>query len=109
MDAKLHEEYRRLMAEHFRATAHMSMTREGCPTYLALKALGPGIVPFLIEDLRKDDIDSGWWIDNNFCIHAAFHLLWGWADDPPVLREDEKGRVDLMRLRWLGWGAEHNL
>ena len=81
---------------HNESGAHSSMTlRKDHPAYAKLVALGPSIVPMLLEVLvTKPDI----W----------FPLLRDITGENPVPLE-ERGIYDLMVERWRSWGRQKGL
>lgn len=78
-------------------TGHMSsaISFTQNPAYLRIIAMGPAVVPFILEDLERTR--SHWFV--------ALRLI---TDENPLKAED-KGNVRRMADAWIGWGRERGL
>jgi hypothetical protein len=86
------------LAEQWKtATALLSSTTAmvSHPTYRAIIALGPAVVPFLLRDLEREPVH---W----------FEALQAITGDDPVPRE-HWGKIAEMRTDWLAWGRQRGL
>jgi hypothetical protein len=93
--ADVEAEFRRLAEWWNRETAVLSDIGRACrhPAYRAVIALGPAVVPILLNELKtKPD----WWFD-------ALEELTG---ENPLTTEDA-GKVRQMAAKWVQWGREH--
>lgn len=85
------------LAAQWRAeTAHYSdMERSAAhPIYRALIALGYRVVPFMLNDLRRQE--PGFW----------FIALAEITGENPIPQED-RGNIRRMAAAWLKWGEQH--
>lgn len=62
--------------------------------YQRIIAMGPAVVPFILEDLR--DRGGKWYM--------ALRSL---VPDPPVIDSSAAGSAKRVRQLWLNWGREH--
>jgi hypothetical protein len=94
-DLDLERRFRKLVANWQAEVAALSSTtaRVQHPSYLAIVALGPDVVPLLLRELEQRP--NHWF--------AALKSLTG-AD--PVPRPD-RGRIGPMTEAWITWGKEH--
>lgn len=78
-------------------TGHMSsaISFTQHPAYLRVIAMGPAVVPFILEDLERTR--SHWFV--------ALRLITG---ENPIKSED-KGNVRRMAEAWIAWGRERGL
>ena len=91
--AELQAEFDRLAAQWREETRyHSSVTIiEEHPAYLAIIAMGAGVIPLILENMRAE---GGWW-------YQALSQLTG----VDVVREEHWGKVDAMDAAWLDWGV----
>jgi hypothetical protein len=94
-DPDLELRFHKLVANWQAEVAALSSTtaRVQHPSYLAIIALGPNVVPLLLRELEQRP--NHWF--------AALKSLTG-AD--PVPRPD-RGRIGPMTEAWITWGKEH--
>jgi hypothetical protein len=89
--------FQELADEWRERTGHMSsaisFTQD--PAYLRIIAMGPAVVPFILEDLERTR--SHWFV--------ALRLI---TDENPIKAED-KGNVRRMADAWVAWGRERGL
>jgi hypothetical protein len=92
---ELERRFRKLVANWQAEVAALSSTtaRVRHPSYLAIVALGPEVVPLLLRELEQRP--NHWF--------AALKSLTG-AD--PVAPRD-RGRIGPMANAWINWGKEH--
>lgn len=86
------------LAEQWRdETGHMSsaISFTQHPAYLRIIAMGPAVVPFILEDLARTQ--SHWFV--------ALRLITG---ENPV-KPDDKGSVQRITDAWITWGRERGL
>lgn len=86
------------LAEQWRdETGHMSsaISFTQHPAYLRIIAMGPAVVPFILEDLARTH--SHWFV--------ALRLITG--ENPVKL--DDKGSVQRITDAWITWGRERGL
>ena len=86
------------LAEEWRSAVALlssSTAMRAHPAYQAIIALGPAVVPLLLQELQRD---RAHWFD-------ALSAITG---DDPVRREDW-GKVTVMAGAWLAWGRNRGL
>jgi len=85
-----------LAAQWRKETSHLSDNEKAAahPMHRALVALGPRVVPFMLQELKGDNPER--WF-------AALEEISG---ENPV-RLEQRGRVLEMAAAWLKWGAQH--
>lgn len=86
----LAQTFHRLAAEWRDATRFDSGSSADHPAYRAIVALGPDVVPLLLEELAHS---PDWWF-------AALRELTGVDPVPHAAR----GRLRVMSEHWLAWG-----
>lgn len=93
--ADVEAEFRRLAEWWNRETAILSDMGRACrhPAYRAIIALGPPVVPILLNELRTN---PDWWFE-------ALEELTG----ANPLTADDGGKVRQMAAKWVQWGREH--
>lgn len=85
------------LADQWRAeTDHLSDNEiiAAHPIYRALVALGPRVVPFMLEELKRDN-PPRW-----------FQALEEITGENPILPE-QRGKMLEMAAAWLKWGERH--
>lgn len=94
--ASLRDNFRERKSDWLGATGHWSAPSRiySHPTYHRLVALGRGIIPLLLEDIR-DGASCDWYRLLRF--HADFEAV----------TDAERGDVDLMDAAWLRWGRDN--
>lgn len=68
------------------------------PAYYRITGMGPGVVPFILEELRRElkmGEPDDWFV-----------ALWAITGENPVL-EESRGRLREMAKAWLQWGSQH--
>jgi hypothetical protein len=92
---ELDQRFRKLVAEWESKVAVLSSTtaRVQHPSYQAIVALGPGVVPLLLRELEQRP--NHWF--------AALKSLTGADPVPP----SDRGRIGPMTEAWIRWGKEH--
>jgi hypothetical protein len=92
VDSALTERFSALAAEWKRDTILLSSTSaiSGHPAYRAIIALGPAVIPLLLQDLKREPLH---W----------FEALQAITGEDPVSKQDY-GRIPTMRDAWLAWG-----
>lgn len=91
----LSQAFRRLAAEWREATRFDSGPSTEHPAYRAVVALGPDVVPVILDDLARS---PDWWF-------AALRELTG-VDPVP---NADRGRLGEMAEHWLAWGRARGL
>jgi hypothetical protein len=94
-DPALAERFHRLAEQWRQDVGPISSTTKLVqhPAYQSIIALGPGVVPLLLEELKRQ---PDYWF-------AALKALTG---ANPVPAED-RGQLNRMAAAWLRWGREH--
>lgn len=101
------QEYRQHMTDYSRKCAVLSFVQYSNPDYMMMAEAGPEIVPFLLKDLTnpfKDGDVASW---DNINIHAVMILLRLKVSDPPLIPEDQRGKVRYIKNAWITWGIDH--
>lgn len=90
-------EFEKLAEQWHDETGHMSsaISFTQHPAYLRIIAMGPAVVPFILEDLERT---HGHWF-------VALRLITG---ENPIKPED-KGKVQRLAEAWIAWGRERGL
>jgi len=93
----LAERFSTLAAEWKRDTVLLSSTSAitAHPAYQAIIALGPAVVPLLLQDLEREP--THW-----------FEALQAITGEDPV-PEQQRGRILAMTEAWLAWGRSRGL
>jgi hypothetical protein len=93
----LKAEFNRLAEQWHDETGHMSsaISFTQHPAYLRIIAMGPAVVPFILEDLERTQ--AHWFV--------ALRLITG---ANPIKPED-KGKVKRLANAWIAWGRERGL
>jgi hypothetical protein len=98
--AKKHDDptrrgFLRLVAVWKTETRFLSNINEKCahPAYQQIIGMGPEVIPFIFEELRRDPDD---WF-------AALRALTGGNPVPP----ESRGKLKEMASAWLEWGERH--
>lgn len=88
-------EFRRLADRWNRETGVLSDIGLACrhPAYRAIIALGPAVVPVLLNELKTN---PDWWFD-------ALQELTGANPLPP----GDGGKLHQMAAKWVQWGRDH--
>lgn len=90
-------EFERLAEQWHDETGHMSsaISFTQHPAYLRIVAMGPAVVPFILEDLKRTR--AHWFV--------ALRLITG---ENPVEPKD-KGNVQRLADAWIAWGRQRGL
>jgi hypothetical protein len=91
------EDFRRL-ADEWKAQAEFLASPTAIaalPAYLAIIAMGPAAVPFILDELRREP--DHWFV--------ALKRITG---EEPV-PEEERGNIEAMAQTWLRWGRLHGI
>jgi hypothetical protein len=93
----LSEQFESLSRQWKAETALLSATplMVAHPAYQAIIALGPAVVPLLLQDLERE---SAHWFE-------ALQAITG--EDP--VSPDQWGQIPAMIAAWLAWGRNHRL
>lgn len=93
----LRAEFNELAEQWHDETGHMSSATSFTqhPAYLRIIGMGPAVVPFILEDLRRTQ--AHWFV--------ALRLITG---ENPIKPED-KGKVQRLADAWIAWGRERGL
>lgn len=92
---ELRERFRRLAEEWRDRSRHMSNTKHMAmlPSYQEIIAMGPAVVPLILEELQRDPNQWFW----------ALKEVTG-ADPVP---HEARGIVQAMADAWVAWGKRH--
>ncbi|HEX6040869.1 hypothetical protein [Longimicrobium sp.] len=90
-------EFSQLAAQWHDETGHMSsaISFTQHPAYLRIIGMGPAVVPFILEDLRRTQ--AHWFV--------ALRLITG---ETPI-RPEDRGNVQRLADAWIAWGRERGL
>jgi hypothetical protein len=89
----IQEQFHQLAATWKQETGHLSnmTTRAMHPAYQRIIGMGREVVPFILEEFRKGELDDWFW---------ALYAITG--ENP--ITEEIAGDMDKMAEAWLQWG-----